>query len=1054
MTRDDSHSGFRLVTGAPAALEDAFLRRVAAIRSTDPLAPIDVLIGGVLIRPYLQRLIAETSPVMLNVRFHTIGELGVRLGEAALARSGRRPLPALAERALVHEVAAGCDGYFAPVASTPGFADAARRLLRELRQEGVTPADLRANAARGTESQAKADDLAALYERYAERRAGTFDGIDALTLADVERFDGAALLAVGVWRLSASGRRLLAQIAQRAPVEVFLPTVAPTADEAHLALREWLTEHQAAEEVLQSPAPATALESVQRRLFAPAGPIPGDDSIDLVSAPDPQAEVREAARACMAWAAKGIPFRQMAVAYRQAGVYRPLVEATFAEAGIPVYLDDGPSLAERPLGRRILALLDLIESPLRRRDVIGFLSDGWMPNATRERFGGARVSQWDSLSRRAGVVAGAEQWRSRLQALRERERIAAEESPDRQWLQDRVEGCDHLIAFIEELGARFATRPARATWTASVAHVRDLITTYVDDATKVIGFIESLARLDELLPPVDFARFLAIVRAEVRDLAAGDLDGQAQGAFGRRGVNVLDVNQLRNLRFDCVAVLGLTERVFPPPPRQDPLLLDDERRRLNEAAGWSLPLRALGPDAEPLQFALAVHAARRRLLLSTRRADEPGGRLQLPSSFFRAALSALVGERVRIDEVEHRSDHVRRLRAGIVGADDPDRALNLIERDRTLLETSPSLGRSVLERLEPRAVRAEALRRARWQERTLTPFDGAFTDAAAHRALEQALTDGSIVSPTRLEAYADCPRRYWLEAVLRLRPLDEPEDLLRISPMDKGSVVHRVLERFIATLPDGRLTTSAAGAHRDTLMRIANEELDAAERLGLTGAPLLWSADRVEIIEDLARWLDHELADAGGYDHHAVEIAFGGRWRGQDASPLDTEEFLELPAGSRTLRFRGRVDRIDYTPGERFRVIDYKTGRGYRLPKPGELRGGRALQLPIYLRAGELILGIDARAGQAAYHVVSRASGFKRIDFTGEHLAERAGDLDAILGRIGDGIATGDFHAEPDTNTCRYCDFDGLCDVGRARQRDRKAQDERAQSFAAMRGME
>ena len=61
----------------------------------------------------------------------------------------------------------------------------------------------------------------------------------------------------------------------------------------------------------------------------------------------------------------------------------------FTEAGIPVYLDDGPSIAERPLGRRILALIDLIDSPLRRRDVLAFLTDGWLPEETRERYGGA-----------------------------------------------------------------------------------------------------------------------------------------------------------------------------------------------------------------------------------------------------------------------------------------------------------------------------------------------------------------------------------------------------------------------------------------------------------------------------------------------------------------------------------------------------------------------------------------------------------------------------------------------------------------------------------------
>ena len=58
----------------------------------------------------------------------------------------------MAERALVREVAAESAGYFAPVRSTPGFADAARRLVRELRQEGVTPAELAQNARRGAES--------------------------------------------------------------------------------------------------------------------------------------------------------------------------------------------------------------------------------------------------------------------------------------------------------------------------------------------------------------------------------------------------------------------------------------------------------------------------------------------------------------------------------------------------------------------------------------------------------------------------------------------------------------------------------------------------------------------------------------------------------------------------------------------------------------------------------------------------------------------------------------------------------------------------------------
>ena len=103
-------------------------------------------------------------------------------------------------------------------------------------------------------------------------------------------------------------------------------------------------------------------------------------------------------------------------------LYRPLVESVFSEAGLPVYLDDGPSLAERPLGRRILALLDLVGTDITRRDLMSFLSDGWLPKETRERFDGAPTARWDSASRRAGVVAGIDQWRTRLRLLNEKER--------------------------------------------------------------------------------------------------------------------------------------------------------------------------------------------------------------------------------------------------------------------------------------------------------------------------------------------------------------------------------------------------------------------------------------------------------------------------------------------------------------------------------------------------------------------------------------------------------------------------------------------------------
>lgn len=1034
MTDNGSTHGFGIVLGEPARLEAAVLARIAAVRARDPLAPIDVLVGGVLLRPYLQRLVAESTPGLVNVRMTTLGELGLRLGEPTLAASRRRPLPAIAERALAAEVARGATGYFAPVAATPGFADAARRVLRELRQEAVDPDEL-ARHGDALESPAKADDIVSLYRRYLHARAGHYDGEDALAAADPRLFDGAELLVVGVWRLGATARRLVERLAERARVTVFLPALGP--DEPHAALRAWLATH-GAEETTLDPSPRSTCLDHLKGLFTGAG-APPDGTVRLVSAPDPLAETREAARVCLDWAGEGIAFRDMAVSYRQAELYRPLIEAVFTEAGIPLYLDEGPALSERPLGRRILALLDLLGSPLRRRDVMAFLSDGWMPKETRERFGGAPRARWDSISRRAGVVEGIGQWRERLglALAHDEERLAQEDAPD--WRARRVEDTRHLIAFMEEIAERLSARPPGPGWGASLDVLLPILRDYAEDCESVVGYLEQLRDLDRVVPGVDFDRVLDAVRAEVRSLRAGDLDEGQQGAFGRRGVNVLDVNQLRNLRFRAVAVLGLTERAFPPPPRQDPLLLDAERGRLNAAGGWDLPLRAQGPDPEPLQFALAVHAARERLHLSTRRAEESGGRAQIPSAFFRLAVSVIAGRRVRVEEVAD-LDVVRRMPAGRVGAGDADRSLTPEERDRTLIETRPVLGRAVLERLEPRALRADSLRRARWGERSLTPFDGVFDNTAALHLLATALDDGTLHA-TGLEGYATCPFRYLLASVLRVKPVVEPERLLQIEPMTRGSAVHRTLQRFMeASRPQ-------AGDAQQVLHRIAEEELDAVEAQGLTGTPLLWRADRQEILDDLVVWLERERTSARR-ELVGTEVSFGRA--AADLRPPATEDPLVVEIPGRTLRFAGSIDRLDREPAGGFRVVDYKTGSGWGLPTSGGLNGGRSLQLPLYVLAGAMILDVDASQGQAAYEVVSRRGNFKQINFSAEDLAERHDDFQHVLGRIADGITTGDFHHEPG-DACRYCDYADLCDVGRERIKARKADDPRAQSFSAMR---
>ena len=448
----------RLVVGPLANLEQALADAITARKTGDPLAPIAILIGGTLLRPYLQRRLADLLGGHINLHLLTPAELAVRLGEHRMIAAGRKPLPPLATRVLVGEMAREAHGYFRPVAHTPGFADSLHRLFRELAQAGLSAEGFRSAvdvAAAG--NRRKHADLAELYDRYAERRASHYGPDDCLAVADPGRLGAEALLVYGLWDPPAGLRAAIEAIAAAGiPLTAFLPEAGvPVADGAHEDMRRWLADLGAREERAPSaepddPGTPPTLAHLQRRLFRSTEPAPptGEDdrSVRLLSAADPAREVRAAARACLEWAARGIPFHAMAVSYRQAEEYRPLVESTFREAGIPIYLDEGTPISERPLGRRALALLDLVGSQLERRAVMDFLTDADLPRETQDRYGGIPAARWDALSRRAGVVRGGEEWRDRLAALRarEEERYADAEEPPPDWLPERLATIERL----------------------------------------------------------------------------------------------------------------------------------------------------------------------------------------------------------------------------------------------------------------------------------------------------------------------------------------------------------------------------------------------------------------------------------------------------------------------------------------------------------------------------------------------------------------------------------------------------------------------------------
>src|SRR5207247_532806 len=107
---------------------------------------------------------------------------------------------------------------------------------------------------------------------------------------------------------------------------------------------------------------------------------------------------------------------------------------------------------------------------------------------------------------------------------------------------------------------------------------------------------------------------------------------------------------------------------------------------------------------------------------------------------------------------------------------------------RYLLEWNPALRRSVISRW--------ARAHARWSTSDgLIQVTPATTRALGHHRLRN-----RPYSLSALQRFATCPYQFLLAAIHRLEPWEEPEPLVRMDPLTRGSVFHRAQAEFLREL--------------------------------------------------------------------------------------------------------------------------------------------------------------------------------------------------------------------------------------------------------------
>lgn len=291
---------------------------------------------------------------------------------------------------------------------------------------------------------------------------------------------------------------------------------------------------------------------------------------------------------------------------------------------------------------------------------------------------------------------------------------------------------------------------------------------------------------------------------------------------------------------DLVVLGGLNDGVWPALPAQDPWL----NRKMRQQAGLLLPERRIGLSAHDFQQAIAAPVVVLSRALRSSEAET------VPSRWLNRLTNLLSGLPERSGQKA-----LEEIRA---------RGQFWIDQAATLDRPRPLQDQGLLPAVRPAPA---------------PPI------SARPRAL----------SLTRIEALIRDPYSIFADKVLRLRPLrplkQEPD------ARDRGTVIHKVLERFVRERPKQE-TTDEAKLRLFSLMDVV-----LAEEVPWPAARILWKAR-------IARAADHFLA----IDRRA------------GAETVVLEEKGELYLEALDFRLFGTPDRIDMLEDGSLHLMDYKTG--------------------------------------------------------------------------------------------------------------------------------
>jgi hypothetical protein len=314
--------------------------------------------------------------------------------------------------------------------------------------------------------------------------------------------------------------------------------------------------------------------------------------------------------------------------------------------------------------------------------------------------------------------------------------------------------------------------------------------------------------------------------------------------------------------------------------------------------------------------------------------------------------------------------------------------------------------------------------RARWLRSAWKGFTEPYLEETEPDHLTTPVPFPESLSVSSLTVAFQCPFRFLIQELLRLKPLTEPVGGVR--PEDRGRSIHRALACITRSL---RPQQHVEGLDWQLAFPAVLECVDQVHA-GVAGIPT-WQVER-------RRWLGKEFGLLKLWFQQEINhLQAGWRWLAEEIP------FRGLKVEGWPTSLNGRIDRLDLHPEEGILCWDYKSGSSpnfsevfVHLSEP---------QLPAYLLA--LLQGLVEIPGHSGLHEYPLQAGYITLksekDLKLDRLrvdAKRWQDFIVVwkerLVELGQKIQQGYFHAAPTPDAperkqeqlCSYCGLLTICD--------------------------